>query len=300
MISYDYVNLVKESVIFNEKDIYYNKEKFDSGEINLCFITAISGGGKTTIAKKIAENSNAEHYELDDLVWNKMKFTMNNMKEYGDLFYSFFNGIGRKYWYTEDDVKDGKVKPIDNYEEFLINDFIKYCKNYANSHKNKKYVVEGVWLVDFCKPEDFKDYAFYIKGTSLLVSRWRAAKRDSKDAPKGKVLFARIHNFTSLQLLKANYDFEKDLNKFRNYFKNLMKEKEVTEACKDLSTARKFASEVKELAKKYNANFYLVTDGASATNNDGTNAAVKFARDSMKKWEAENGFDPKEDWSKDK
>lgn len=55
--------------------------------------------------------------------------------------------------------------------------------------------------------------------------------------------------------------------------------------------------EVKELAKKYNLPFFVVTDGASATFNNGC-AAVKNARDNHIKWEKENGYDPYEDWSK--
>ena len=37
---------LNESILINEDDIYYNKNKFDSGEINLCFITGLSGSGK--------------------------------------------------------------------------------------------------------------------------------------------------------------------------------------------------------------------------------------------------------------
>ena len=58
-----------------------------------------------------------------------------------------------------------------------------------------------------------------------------------------------------------------------------------------------FCKEVKELAKKYNLPFFVVTDGASATNNNGCEA-VKNARDNHIKWEISNGFDPYEDWSK--
>ena len=77
------------------------------------------------------------------------------------------------------------------------------------------------------------------------------------------------------------------------------KSKSVNEACKDLKSAREFVSKVGELAKKYNANYFIVTDGASGIHNDG-NPAVKNARDSQIKWEKEHGFDPDEDWSKDK
>lgn len=56
-------------------------------------------------------------------------------------------------------------------------------------------------------------------------------------------------------------------------------------------------SDVGKLAKKYNANYFIVTDGASGTSNNG-NPAVKHARDTQIEWEKQNGFDPDEDWSK--
>lgn len=71
----------------------------------------------------------------------------------------------------------------------------------------------------------------------------------------------------------------------------------VNEACKDVKTARKFVREVEKLAKRYDANYFIVTDGASGIHNNG-NPAVKNARDAQVKWEKENGYDPDEDWSK--
>lgn len=64
-----------------------------------------------------------------------------------------------------------------------------------------------------------------------------------------------------------------------------------------LKHARKFCSEVRELAKKYNLPFFIVTDGASATCNNGCDA-VRNARNCQIRWEKENGFDSNEDWSK--
>lgn len=71
----------------------------------------------------------------------------------------------------------------------------------------------------------------------------------------------------------------------------------IEEACKDLKSTREFVSKVGELAKKYDANYFIVTDGASGIHNNG-NPAVKNARDSQIKWEKKHGFDPDEDWSK--
>lgn len=66
-----------------------------------------------------------------------------------------------------------------------------------------------------------------------------------------------------------------------------------------IEEAREFCREVKELAKKYDLPFFVVTDGASATNNSNCEA-VRNARENHKRWELENHFDPEEDWEEEK
>ena len=224
----------------NEKDIYYNKDKFDSGEINLCFITGHSGSGKSTMGNNM-QKDNVEHYDLDDVVANKMHFTMANLKEYGDLIYSFFSGPGKKYFYTPDDVKSGKVKEVDGfYEEQLIDDFVDYAIKYAKSHKNIKFVLEGIWLYEFVEPSKLKDYAVYIKGTSALISTIRAASRDSKEEYPDKN--DKIKRFKSwwgrFKVLFCGgvgskdtaFKIERKIKKYRAYFSKLEKDKPVTES----------------------------------------------------------------------
>ena len=63
----------------------------------------------------------------------------------------------------------------------------------------------------------------------------------------------------------------------------------------NIEKARKFVSEVGELAKKYNLPYFIVTDGASGISNNNCEA-VKHARDSHVKWEKENGIDPNHRW----
>ena len=217
---------LNESILFNEKDIYYNKDKFDSGEINLCFVTGHSGSGKSTMARDMQKN-NVEHYELDDLQCIKDHFTMSQLKEYGDLIYSYFNGPGKKFYMTYQELVDNKI-PGSEYEDKLFPGFVHYAMQYAKSHKDRKYVIEGVWL--FCnddngspwfKPEEFKDYAFYIKGTSMIVSKWRAAKRDAEDNDNS---FDRLR-YSSKDFFFNNWKWyfidEKQINRFRNYFKKI-------------------------------------------------------------------------------
>ena len=221
-----------ESLLLNEKDIYYNKDKFDSGEINLCFITGLSGSGKSTMSREMAKQKKIEHYQLDDLMCIKDNFTMSQLKQYGDLIYSFFNGRGKKYYLTEKELNEKQI-PGSDYEDSMFKDFINHAKRYADSHKDRKYVIEGVWLIcaddngiDYFKPSEFDDCAFYIKGTSLLISKIRAANRDKEDAKYGKLgkALAVIRSVIRPKNWKYYYADEQKLKKFRNYFKNKMKE----------------------------------------------------------------------------
>jgi len=221
-------NVLAERYLINENDIYYNKDKFDSGEINLCFITGHSGSGKSTMGRNMGSN-NIEHYELDDLQCVKDHFSMDDLKEYGDLIYSYFKGPGKKFYITYDELVE-KDMHEGEYEDILFPEFVKYAMKYASLHKDKKIVLEGIWF--YCvsikgkpwfEPNEFKNYAFYIKGTSMIVSKYRAAKRDAKE--KHNKIIDRFKEFNKNYF--RNFKFylfsEKQLNKFRGYFKNLMK-----------------------------------------------------------------------------
>lgn len=214
-------SVLNESILINEDDIYYNKNKFDSGEINLCFITGLSGSGKSTMGKDMQSHC-IEHYDMDDLQVIADHFTLNDLKKYGDLIYSYFTGEGKKFYITYKELKDNQV-PESEYEDKLFPGFVHYAMKYAKAHKDKKFVLEGVWLFQkkWFTPDEFKDYAFYIKGTSMIISHIRAAKRDSSDAEskfKQKLAF--------INCMAKNWKWyiidEGQVNKFRKYFKDLM------------------------------------------------------------------------------
>lgn len=212
---------LNESILINEDDIYYNKNKFDSGEINLCFITGLSGSGKSTMGRDM-QSHGIEHYDMDDLQCIADHFTLNNLKEYGDLIYSYFTGEGKKFYKTLKELKDELI-PESEYEDKLFPGFVHYAMKYAKAHKDKKFVLEGVWLFQkkWFTPDEFKDYAFYIKGTSMIISHIREAKRDSKDAGSK---FKQGLAFVSC--MSKNWKWyvidEGQVNKFRKYFENLM------------------------------------------------------------------------------
>ena len=62
--------------------------------------------------------------------------------------------------------------------------------------------------------------------------------------------------------------------------------------------ARQFVWEVKELARKYELPFFVVTDGASDIDNVDCEP-VEYARKSHIEWELKNGIDPNHDWKDD-
>ena len=43
---------------------------------------------------------------------------MDQLKEYGDLIYSFFNGVGKRFYVTYDEIVEKKV-PGSEYEDKL-------------------------------------------------------------------------------------------------------------------------------------------------------------------------------------
>ena len=216
---------IEESKVVNEKDIYYNKDKFDSGEINLCFILGHSGSGKSTMARDM-KTFNTEVANLDEIIFN-WGFSDSEFKDRGNLVYSFFKGPGKKFRYSsideyESDKKWHDKDPyIDGYGVSITTEFVKYAMQYAKSHKNTKFIVEGIWLFEFINPSDLDSYAVYIKGTSMLISRIRSSKRDSS-THKG---LDRAADFTRRFVATGKYFKmdEKKINKYRSHFSSKIK-----------------------------------------------------------------------------
>lgn len=209
---------IDEGMIKNQEDIYYNKDKLDSGEINICFITGHSGSGKSTMGKDMSSKKNVEHYELDDLVHN-CYFSDDNLKEYGDLIYSFLMGSGKKYRLSEDEYKKITESPKDfeKYGREITQSFVDYSIKYAKSHKDTVFVIDGIWLYLHIKPSTLDDCAVYIKGTSALISTMRALKRDWNYSNKKINLKIKRALFRLIKITDLG-DFEKKINVYRSYF----------------------------------------------------------------------------------
>ena len=115
--------LPNETFIVSEPDLYYKEESFNSGETNICFILGHSGSGKSMMARTL-EGDDIDHIELDDLLLTKDHFTMDALKDYSDMVYSFFNGEGAKYYIG---VEERNSLSKEEYEDKVFVDFVNFA-----------------------------------------------------------------------------------------------------------------------------------------------------------------------------
>lgn len=202
------------------------------------------------------------------------------------------------------------LEMLDTMLEWPSNDLMSpsphiYYYNYENPKDDKKNWGKKFYIPDFYIPS--LNLEIEIKQQTTTNQAFIDINR-VKEALKDEVMKSN----KNVNYLKIND------NNFTEFFEYLMKSKEMiperkdeiqkgelavsTEACKDVDSARDFLKKVDKLSKKYDANFFIVTDGASMTRTGRgeTPSAIYNARNAQKQWERENGFDPDEDWIKDK
>lgn len=198
----------------SEPDLYYKEESFNAGDTNICFILGHSGSGKSSMARML-EGDEIDHIELDDLLLTKDHFTMEELKNYSDVFYAFFNGEGAKYYIG---LEERNSIPKEEYEDRVFKDFVLFAMEYAKQHRAKKYIIEGIWIyLYFDDPSVFADHAVFIKGTSFLKSKIRTMKRemhrDREALQDRKQMFGRE---------VRNYLLDEDkIDSYRSYFGSL-------------------------------------------------------------------------------
>jgi hypothetical protein len=158
------------------------------------------------------EGDEIDHIELDDLLLVKDHFTMEDVENYSDLFAAFFHGDGAKYYIGLDERNS---LPKEEYEDRLFVDFVSFAMDYAKQHREKKYLLDGIWIyLYFDDPSVFEDYAVFIKGTSFLKSKIRTAKRELQRDPETlqdrKNMFGRETRHYLLDEVK--------IDRYRSYF----------------------------------------------------------------------------------
>ncbi len=89
------------------------------------------------------EGDNIDHIELDDLLLTKDHFTMDALKDYSDMVYSFFTGEGAKYYIG---VEERNSLSKEEYEDKVFVDFVNFAMDYSRQHPEKKFIIDGIWI----------------------------------------------------------------------------------------------------------------------------------------------------------
>jgi len=205
-------------------DIYHNIEDWESGKSNVLWVTGLSGSGKSTIAKEISGN-NIEHVELDNLQRAKMDNWDHTGSTLMDDYIKSKGGLTNIFSYVND-LDEVRWKDIVSNETECpkqFNDFFEYIIKYTNTHKNKRFVIEGVQIA-MCSKDTMitkiSKYPVIIKMNGPLKTEFRREKRTIQTGID--------KNDTFINILKTvanrhkswwQQDFYMDNWKELNYFK---------------------------------------------------------------------------------
>ena len=229
-----------ESFVVSEPDLYYNKAAFDSGNTNLCFVIGYSGSGKSYLTREYS-GEETEKVSLDDIVCIKDHISMEELKEERELLYKFFSGKGSVYYVSREERK-----AAGGHSDAFV-EFIKFAMEYAASHKDRKFILEGIWTyLFFDDPSEFEDYAVFMKGTSYVKSQLRRTKRElsggtgntiEKIAEFGYYALDSVHNAKNIDIWRRYFEnkpetvlMEED-NRFNHIKEDVMNELNAINDC---------------------------------------------------------------------
>lgn len=209
------------------KDIYHNLDLWENGSSNLMWVTGLSGSGKSTIAKEIANTDSAQHIELDDLQRAKLRNWDSTGFKILDDYIASKGGLTNIFPYINDIEKPTFRELVLNNEEGCANQFkdaLNYIISYADDHKDEKFVVEGVQIAFYASDDiiaKISEYPVVIKMTGPLKAEFRRdirlinSKKESGDSFVDifKKISHRISNWFKEGFYKSDFD---KINSFKS------------------------------------------------------------------------------------
>ena len=209
------------------KDIYHNLDLWENGSSNLMWVTGLSGSGKSTIAKEIANTDGAQHIELDDLQRAKLRNWDSTGFKILDDYIASKGGLTNIFSYVNDIEKPTFRELVLSNEEGCANQFkdvLNYIISYAKKHKDEKFVVEGVQIAFYASDDiiaKISEYPVVIKMTGPLKAEFRRdirlinSKKESGDSFVDifKKISHRISNWFKEGFYKSDFD---KINSFKS------------------------------------------------------------------------------------
>ena len=239
----DYVDNYTESsqpLLISEKDVEYRLDDFKNHKVPVLWITGLSGGGKSTIAKKISEEMKCERFCIDDIEGFIKLFIKNDNKTMEGWIYTNPNfKVIQDYLKKNPDT--GYQEDDNKWNKFESNVIELIAKKHSNFNQ---IIIEGVQIPTIFryKKSIFNNSAIIIKGTSITTSIIRRIKRDQK---RGEF----INNFEDIGFyMKEYYNMYKGQNNFRD---KAIKEssdsiKTITETSKIIEKVKEYEEYIKE------------------------------------------------------
>jgi hypothetical protein len=171
----------RNPIVISEDDIYINFDKFVSKKEHVLLITGLSGGGKSTLGKKMAEKYNAYYVEMD-VIGFKICMKPERIDRCNWEYIESQDKMLAKYMREKGLKPDFMMKyTFENYDNALKHDWeqdqVKYIKWLIDDQK-ERVVIGGGAVGFFLKyhPE-YAEKPTIFKGTSLFKSILRRINR---------------------------------------------------------------------------------------------------------------------------
>ena len=191
-------------------DYVLNLDQFETGTFNFIFCIGLPGSGKGTFGRKLHEEYDFVHIELDifDQCGN---MTPKEIKKYGEPFTSYIFDTEAGQWYYHNAPTLSVNEKIQGNK-----DFIDYVIGYCKANPDKKFLIDGTPIYASMPVEDICHYPIIIKGTTADESFSHKVDRDL--GKKGDHLHSDVRK-EDLDGLRTYY--QNDSNELSKYIRDL-------------------------------------------------------------------------------
>ena len=160
-----------ENVFISKKDYVQNFDKWKPGSNNILYITGFSGSGKSTLAQEYVKKYNAIIIELDMFEFGNDFSGIGILNKCKNKFPDYKKGLEAN-WKNADGTEMDEDEIIT-----LLDKAAKYALKICKNDKSHLYIFEGLQIFRRFDPDSIKSSPLIIKGTSALLSEFRAIKR---------------------------------------------------------------------------------------------------------------------------
>lgn len=165
-------------IVFSDDDVYINYDKWKSGECTSLLVTGLSGGGKSSLSKKLAEKFNAYYVEIDVIsfkigILKPQRANWEYIQKNDKYLYKFLK---------EYNLPPTIMQQFKNYQDpkksTIIDKYIYWlCFERDDLDTNRVVIEGGDVALSLTNIKELSNLPIIIKGTSLAKSLFRRINR---------------------------------------------------------------------------------------------------------------------------